>query len=50
MAKYTYETVRIDRREHADLEMLEEEEFDLVLFAPDTVAGGYIIVRCAFSP
>lgn len=47
---FSYETVRIDRREHADLEMLEEEEFDLVLFAPDTVADGYIIVRCAFSP
>lgn len=47
--EFTYETVRIDRRKHADMQTFEEMDSDLVLFAPEGNSGGYIIVRCDLS-
>lgn len=49
-ARFSYEVVRIDRRNHADMECFEESEADLILFVRESSSRSYIIVRCQFAP
>lgn len=48
-AEFSYEVMRIDRREHTDMDTFLETDCDLILFARDTASKSYIIVRCQFA-
>ncbi len=48
-AQFSYEVVRIDRRQQVDLDVLQEFDCDLTLFVRDGSSGNYIIVRCAIT-
>ena len=49
-AEFTYEVTRIDRRDNADMETLQDPESHLVVFAREESTLQYIIVRCVFTP
>lgn len=48
-ARFSYEVVRIDRREQVDLDVFRETESHLTLFTRDETSGSYIVVSCIFS-
>ena len=48
--QFSYEVVRIDRRQHADLETFRESQGDLVLFVKDEQSRDYILVSSILSP
>ena len=47
--QFSYEVVRIDRRQQVDLDVLQEFDCDLTLFVRDGSSRNYIIVRCAMA-
>ena len=49
-AQFSYEVIRIDRRNQVDLDVLRDSESHLTLFVKDPNAGTYIIVRCSLAP
>lgn len=49
-AKFSYEVVRIDRRDSADSAVLRETDSALTLFVHSKTWSGYVIVRCAAAP
>lgn len=48
--EFSYEVVRIDRRDSADIATLQEDGSDLTLFVRSKTWSGYVIVRCAAAP
>ena len=49
-ARFTYETVKIERSPNADAEKLLAGQWDLTLFVRDSASTNYILVRCLRCP
>lgn len=49
-AQFSYEVAAIDRSSHANMDVFQQKESHLVLFARDNVTLDYIIVRCWLTP
>lgn len=49
-AQFSYEVAAIDRSSHANMDVFQQKQSDLILFARDNMTLDYIIVRGLFVP
>lgn len=48
--QFCFEVSGIDRRSHADMEIFQEKQSDMILFVRDAMTLDYILVRCILIP